>query len=382
METAPLSSLYLHIPFCVAKCPYCDFFSRVGQIDELADYVRLLALDIRQLKTHYPDTSPLKTIYFGGGTPSLLSAGQLAFLIENLDQTFGFQKEAEISLEANPGTLNEQQLRAYRHAGLNRLSLGVQSFNDHYLKRLGRIHTAEQARAAIALIRRAGFDNLNVDLMFALPGQALADLKMELTAIRHFNPEHISIYGLSYETGTEFTRRQERGELTACPENLYADQYLMIHTELEKAGFEHYEISNFALPDKRCRHNQQYWQRSPCLAVGTGAHGFTIKAWGRRWHIPEDLKRYKNLLETGQNPAVTLETFDRDGALREYLYLNLRTSDGVDLIQFQQLFQSTFDQVFPHAREQLRPHLVKNPTNCHFTPQSWLLYDHLVSYFL
>ena len=377
-----MSSIYLHIPFCSRKCPYCDFFSQVGTQQQIDEYVDLLDLNVRILQQKNPLSPPFETIFFGGGTPSLLSAKQIEKILNRIHQTFGIKSAAEITLEANPGTINLQKLQGYRQAGINRLSLGIQSLNDQNLQFLGRIHSAKQAQESIVTARTAGFGNLNLDLIFALSSQSLTQLEQEISALLNFNPEHISLYGLSFEEGTNFSARLKSGEITACEENLYADQYLLLHKKLHAAGYEHYEISNFARPGKRCQHNQVYWQRRNCMAIGAGSHSFIETEWGERWHIPTDLKSYKKLLFHDKDPARLLEIYDQQGAMKEFAYLALRTSHGVDLQEFKQKFNLHFDQVFPTALNKVGPYLQPNDHRYNLEPNGWLLYDHLVSHFL
>jgi oxygen-independent coproporphyrinogen-3 oxidase len=258
----------------------------------------------------------------------------------------------------------------------------VQSFNQAYLTQLGRIHTREQALNSIELARRAGYRNLSVDLMFALPGQSSSQLQADLDELVSLAPEHISIYGLTFEKGTEFATKLRAGEIQPCPDNIYAEQYRLIDDLLQTAGFEHYEISNFSRPGKRCRHNQVYWQRQACLAVGAGAHAFLAKGWGERWHIPAELKKYHDHLIRGLNPARLLERFDHQGAMIEYAYLALRTRDGIDTDDFKRRFGSSAEKIFARPLEQVKGYLRRKDSTCSFSLDGWLLYDHLISYFL
>jgi len=377
-----MGSLYLHIPFCSSKCPYCDFFSQVGSQQQLDEYVELLKLNIEILSGETDNDVSLDTIFFGGGTPSLLSQKQLQSILTHVDQNIGIKGNAEITLEANPGTLTPESLRGYRCAGINRLSLGIQSLNEQNLQRLGRIHTVAQARESIVSARSAGFDNLNLDLMFALPNQDISLLKHEISALLNFSPEHISLYGLSFEEGTEFFLQQQSGQIEPCEESLYADQYRLLHHHLTVAGYEHYEISNYAKSGSTCRHNQVYWQRRNCLAVGVGAHGFDEQGWGVRWYVPADLQRYSELLLQGENPAEQLETYDRHGAMKEYVYLALRTSTGINLQDFQQRFGVRFEQVFATENDKVGQYLLIDNNRCYLDADGWLIYDHLISNYL
>ena len=377
-----MSSLYLHIPFCSRKCPYCDFFSEVGTQQKINNYVELLNRNIKILRQHNLDSPPFETIFFGGGTPSLLSIQQIKSILHNIQQNFGIESTAEITLEANPGTIDLDKLQGYRQAGINRLSLGIQSLDDQNLQLLGRIHSAKQAQESIVAARAAGFDNLSLDLIFALPNQCLSALEHDVSALLDFNPEHISLYGLSFEEGTEFFSRLKSGKITVCEESLYADQYLLLHEKLVAAGYDHYEISNFSRPGKRCQHNQVYWQRGNCLAVGVGSHGFDEQEWGTRWHTPTDMKRYEELLLQGRDPAELLETYEHYGAMKEYVYLGLRTRDGINLRKFEQKFGGQYDQVFAAAIHKTRQYIQTDEDHSRFNIKGWLIYDHLISSYL
>ena len=377
-----MSSLYLHIPFCAAKCPYCDFFSRVAEPGDPDSYSRLLEENLALLKRLHPDHPPLHTVYFGGGTPSLLSAARIGGLLDRVAALFGLEADAEITLEANPGRLDRPRLRGYRRAGITRLSLGIQSFDDRFLELLGRSHSAQAAVQSIAAARAAGFSDLSLDLMFALPGQTLAVLDQDISRLLEHSPEHISLYGLTFEEGTEFAARHRRGELIPCDEELYREQYQMLHHRLVAGGYEHYEISNFARPGHLCRHNRVYWRRAPCLAAGCGAHGFSATGWGRRWQIPPDLERYAERINHGRDPALTLEEHDRSSAMREYLYLGLRTAAGIDCRDFRRQFGADPGDVFAAARSRLGTHLQVADDRWRLAWHDWLIYDHLISFFL
>lgn len=377
-----MSSLYLHIPFCSRKCPYCDFYSQVGDARQLDEYTDLLCQHLRLLQNQNPETDELETVFFGGGTPSLLNADQVQRILSQLHDSFGCAANVEISLEANPGTLDARKLDDYREAGVNRLSIGVQSLRDDQLELLGRIHSAEQARSAVGMARAAGFDNVSLDLMFNLPGQDCHSLTQELEGLLALQPEHLSLYGLSFEEGTEFAARQQAGELQAVDDEESAAQYMMLHGELKAAGFEHYEISNFARPGRRCQHNQVYWKRGACLAAGCGAHSYYDNGWGERRLVPPGLEQYRQRLADGQDPSEQLEIFDRQSAMAETLYLGLRTSDGIDRQAFFTLFGVYPEEAYPEAFSQLEGRLLRHGEHWSFSPESWLLYDHLISHFL
>ncbi len=376
-----MSSLYFHIPFCRRRCRYCDFFSTTSTGVELDLYVDLLC---RQLELMCPDTSAriaLQTIYLGGGTPSLLTAGQLTRLLTICHDRFDLRATAEITLEVNPGTFGGNYLQQVNQAGVNRLSIGIQSFDDRQLQQLGRCHNSDQARAAVGAARSAGFGNLSLDLMFALPGQSSDDLNRDIDLLLEQQPEHISVYGLTIEAETEFDHWRRQGQLKVTDEEEYARQYELLRARFTAAGYEHYEVSNFARPGWRCQHNQRYWQRRSCLAVGAGAHSFVQSGYGERRHVPGDLERYRQLLESGADPSELLEIFDRQGAMVETAYLALRTSDGVDSAAFEQRFGESLQHAFPAALAQLQGSLICSDGRVILPPQHWLIYDHLIASF-
>lgn len=377
-----MSSIYIHIPFCSRKCPYCDFYSQVGSREQIVDYITLLKSNIRILAGDRHNQGALETVFFGGGTPSLLEAQQLEQILSELHRGFGIAEHAEISLEANPGTINLTKLQGFRQAGVNRLSLGIQSLDDANLSLLGRIHSKTEALSGFNAARRAGFDNISLDLIFALPGQTLEDNAREVNSLLALNPEHLALYGLSYEPGTPLSEALENGTIIPSSDEMYAAHYRQIHHLMSAAGYEHYEISNFAKPGYRCRHNQVYWRRDNCLAAGCGGHGFDATGWGRRWMIPADIARFTSLIAAGENPAEDIETFDLATAMSEYCYLRLRTRDGLELNEFKQRFSRDPEVVFAKALRHCGKHLETSPGRVRFNLDGWLIYDHLISAFL
>ena len=372
------TSLYLHIPFCLRKCSYCDFFSvPVADSSDLDEYVDLLRRQLALAANAGHWQGPFASVFFGGGTPSLLSPAQIADILDSAERLFGFQGEAEISLEANPGTVSPGSLAGYRTAGINRLSLGAQSFSASALRRLGRPHTATDSLRAMRQARQAGFDNLSCDLMFALPGQQLEDVHEDLLRALESQPEHFSCYGLTAEPGTPLGAAVQKGSLALPDDEFYADAFLTLHTELESAGYEHYEIANYARPGFPCRHNLGYWDRQPSLGLGAGAHSFLAAGWGERRAAADDLEAYREDLRAGRDPAVKIEEFDRQGAMRETLYLGLRTRQGVDDDHFRATFGQGVADAFPEAVRELAGHLRKTAGRWRLRPADWLLFDRL-----
>lgn len=377
-----MASLYLHIPFCRRKCPYCDFYSVEGHSAFLDAYPDLLIRHLQLARQRGEAGAPLETVFFGGGTPSLLPPQAVGRVLRSAAELFGLAEGAEVSLEANPGTVSPASLAAYREAGVNRLSLGVQSLDAASLRLLGRLHTPEQAEAAVRWGRRAGFDNLSCDLMFALPGQDGGCLEGELDRLLALAPEHLSCYGLSVEEGTPFSHLHRSGGLEMPDEDHFSACYRQVHRCLERAGYRHYEISNFARPGFECRHNQVYWQRRPYLGVGAGAHSLRGDGWGERWAVPGDLRAYRELLMRGCDPERRIEGFDRRGAMAETLYLGLRTADGVSDREFRQRFGVAVAEAFPDALNRSGDRVLLRDGCWRMDLDGWLLYDHLISAFL
>ena len=319
------AGLYIHVPFCRKKCLYCDFPSGTD-ISLIPDW--LVALD-REMKL-YPDFAPqVDTLYLGGGTPSLLAADELSVLLEGLKEHFEFSSDTEITLEANPDDLNQKILRNYQELGVNRLSLGVQSFDDRELAFLGRRHDAAQARNALAWAREAGFANLGVDLIYGLPGQTLEHWHRNLKTAVSFGPQHLSCYQLTLEGGTPLAHRQATGQFQPPPEELERDFFLFTSKFLEGQGYLHYEISNFARGvEFRSRHNIKYWNHTPYLGLGPAAHSYRD---GRRWWNHRSLKDYCLALSKGEAPVAGGEVLTPEQRRLEALYLGMRTRDGVDL---------------------------------------------------
>jgi putative oxygen-independent coproporphyrinogen III oxidase len=377
-----MSGLYLHIPYCLSKCHYCDFFSTDRAPVPLADYVELLLEQLRRSATADIIAGPVQTLFFGGGTPSLLSPAQVGGILDVVSEFYGLAAQSEISLEANPGTVDQATLAGYRAAGVNRISLGLQSFSTSALALLGRRHVADEGRQAVVWARAAGFENIACDLMFGLPGQTAGQLDEELESLLALGAEHLSCYGLTVEERTPLAAMCRRGEVVLPDEERFADLYRQVDQRLTAAGYGHYEISNFARPGRECRHNLGYWQRRPYLGVGAGAHSFDARGWGERWAVPDDLERYRARLTAGLEPAEFLEALSRRQAMGETLYLGLRTACGVSDRSFRERFGCGLAEAFPEALPRLSGQLLSVDGCWRLTPAAWLLYDHLIQVFL
>ncbi len=335
-----MAGIYIHIPFCKSRCHYCDFFSTTC-LNQRANYVNALLLEI-ELRKEETQQTPILTIYFGGGTPSLLEVEDIARILEQLYLLNAHVPIPEITLEANPGDLTLEKLMAYRNLGINRLSIGIQSFHNVHLQTLGRRHTAEQAIEAVHMAQTAGFSNISIDLMYGIPGQTLDDFSQDVQQAIGLNVQHISSYNLIYEEGTLLTQQQEKGLLKKTDENIENRMYEYLVAELSKVGFEHYEVSNFAKPDYYSRHNSSYWNHTPYVGLGAGAHSLLCRRWTletghwtneipfvRRWNVA-DLEEYIMRLHKRELPCEQ-ENLCVEDYYNERIMLGLRTHWGVDL---------------------------------------------------
>jgi oxygen-independent coproporphyrinogen-3 oxidase len=323
------TGVYLHIPFCRARCSYCDFNTYVGLEALFEPYVNAL---LREIALTGDASAQAHTVFFGGGTPSLLSPAQISRLIRACQERFHLPADAEITVECNPGTTDQDYLLALRAAGVNRLSFGAQSANPDELQLLGRDHGWAAVEAAIADARAAGFDNVNLDLIFGLPNQSLAAWQRTLRAALDLAPDHISIYALTIEVSTPMHDWTRRGVLPLPDPDLAADMYEWAEQTLAAAGYEHYEISNWCKPGRACAHNLIYWRNEPYFGLGAGAHGSTI--YRRRWNVkrPAD---YIARLNSGQSPEAGGEDLDEATARSETIMLGLRLLiEGVDQARF------------------------------------------------
>lgn len=347
LQTIMFTRLYIHIPYCRQKCPYCAFFSQEPAGSDLGRYAELLQLEMCLAAETTTTLHRLDSIYFGGGTPSLLEPQQIADLIQRAEKLFGLADGAEVTLEANPGTIDFQRLAGFRQAGITRLSLGIQSFDDQMLRSLGRIHTAQQAREAFTAARRAGFENIGLDLIHALPGQTGAMWLAELRQALQLAPEHLSVYGLTIEENTPFAARYDSGSPLLPDEDLAAEMFEVAHDLLGIHGYEHYEIANYALSGFRSRHNGGYWMRDGYLGLGTGAHScLRDGGYGTRFSNAADLDEYHTALHNGTLPRRDVLPLTRADAMSECLFLGLRMADGLLFSTFEREFGTGIREVY------------------------------------
>jgi oxygen-independent coproporphyrinogen-3 oxidase len=342
LETA---SLYLHIPFCHTRCYYCDFNTYAGILPMRSAYVRALLTEIGlagKMLQHVDGTRRRsRTIFFGGGTPSLLSVEQMTRLLKACSTAFAIDPDAEITMEANPGTLDQEQLVGLRAAGVNRLSMGAQSFDAELLKTLGRIHTPEEITQAVLYARAAGFTSINIDFMFGLPGQTMPHWQQTLEQALELRPEHLSLYSLIVEEGTPFHSWAQEGRITPGDDDLCADMYEYADQRLQAAGYQNYEISNWALPGHHSRHNLTYWQNLPYIGMGAGAYSSFMN---RRFSNERDPATYIKQLKANRIPEAESETIEHMQAMSETAFLALRTAMGLHLPTFEQRFGEPFAQ--------------------------------------
>ena len=328
------SMIYIHIPFCRRKCNYCTFNSKVGGSAERSAYVDALTREI----TLRGDNSTVETIYFGGGTPTTLELAELEKIICAIREVFNVDSNAEITIEANPGTVDAIYLRGLKNLGFNRLSLGVQSFDDALLKILGRIHDSRTAIETVKLAKKF-FGNVSVDLMYGLPTQTLDNVRHDLNFIGRLDVQHVSIYGLEVEEGTKFFELARAGELNLPDENLCADMYDFITETLPALGYRRYEISNFARENFFSRHNVGYWMGKKYFGFGAGAHSFDGKL---RTSNIRDVTTYIN----GENISTVEEVVTRQAAMEEFCFLGLRMVDGINVRTFARNFATSIFDVF------------------------------------
>ncbi len=333
--------IYIHIPFCVRKCQYCDFLSGPAEEETKAQYMEALCREIEGKGSKYGEYE-VSSIFLGGGTPTAVKAELLCRVLRLVKEKFDVKPEAEITIEMNPGTVTKDALNLYKNAGINRVSLGLQSTDNKELQSLGRIHTYEQFLETYKLVREAGFENVNIDLMSALPEQDLESYSLSLEKVTHLTPppEHISAYSLIVEEGTPFYEAYEQGKLDLPSEDVERDMYHLTKAYLKEQGYERYEISNYAKPGKECAHNIGYWQRKNYVGFGIGAASLIEN---QRFSNGEEVQEYlKNPCECERNHQI----LSIEEQMEEYLFLGLRMCRGVSAKGFEECFDRTLEEVY------------------------------------
>jgi oxygen-independent coproporphyrinogen-3 oxidase len=368
------AGIYVHIPFCERKCPYCDFYS----ICDPLLYNPFFDALVREIELAADQSRRCDTVYFGGGTPTVMGAESITAILEKLKRHFDILPDSEITIEANPGTVTRQELKACREAGITRINIGVQSFDDDNLKFLGRIHTAAEASAALKWAAEAGFDALGLDLIYGLPGQTIEVWQADLQTAFTFAPDHLSCYTLTIEPGTPLERDFEHGLFQVLEDGQVAQMLKTTVALLADSGYRQYEVSNFARrPTSRSRHNLKYWTFVPYLGLGPSAHSFEPPV--RRWN-KADVIAYIKDLERGDLPEEGSETLTRRQMMIEAVYLGLRLNEGINVLEFEDRFQVSFSKTFGHVTEALEKNGLLNiaGSRCALTTDGLVLMDSVV----
>ncbi len=334
-----MKGIYIHVPFCLKKCNYCDFCSYPDMTDHINEYVLRANSEMEKYKNEKIEAD---TLYFGGGTPSLLSVEQISNLLKGAKENFKIMPKSEITIEANPCTVNSQKANAWKNMGINRISLGAQTFSDSELKKLGRIHNSEDTKRAFWVLRDAGFDNISLDLMYAIPNQDEKSLKDTLKEFITLSPEHISCYGLKIEEGTPFSNFLEKGEISEKSDEEYENMYHIIKDTLEINGYEQYELSNFSKDGKHSCHNVKYWTGEEYVGIGPGASSLY---GGKRYTNTGDFEKYLSSFELSEDVILSKEDL-----MSEFMFLSLRlTKTGASKTLFRERFGHDIWEVFPDA---------------------------------
>ena len=336
MQKKPTSA-YVHIPFCTQICYYCDFSKVFIKNQPVDSYLEHL---LKEFQSY--DIQKLRTLYIGGGTPTALSASQLEVLLKGLTKNLDLLVLEELTIEANPGDLDADKIAVLKNSAVNRVSLGVQTFDNKMLKKIGRSHLEKDIYENIDRLKLAGFDNISIDLIYALPGQTMEQVKENVAKAIGLDIPHMSLYSLILENHTVFMNRMRRGKLPLPKEDLEAEMFEYIITELERAGFEHYEISNFSKPDFESRHNLMYWDNAEYYGIGAGASGYVN---GVRYKNHGPIRHYLSAVEEG-NARITEEHLSQKEQMEEEMFLGLRKKSGVSMARFEEKFGRSFEGLY------------------------------------
>lgn len=335
--------LYIHIPFCIKKCHYCDFVSFAYDPSKVEAYVEHL---IKEINLHKNTSYEIKSIFFGGGTPSLLSGQALSKIMAAIKNQWTLSDDVEITLESNPGTWTYEKAKAYKSLGINRISMGVQSLSDNLLKVLGRQHTTSQVYESMAILKKAGFENINLDLMFALPGQTIEDLKESLDKIIDLGPSHISAYSLTYEEGTPLYKYVD----DKVNDDIDREMYHQIIKTLKNRGYIQYEISNFSKEGYACVHNMIYWKNIDYIGIGLNAHSYIE---GNRQSNVREMDAYIDMIDKKQLPVLEINPLTQEDLIFEYIMLGLRLLEGISISDFNQRFNEDFQMTYQDILQDL-----------------------------
>lgn len=369
------TSAYVHIPFCTQICYYCDFSKVFIKNQPVDDYLRALIQEFRSY-----EIKSLKTLYIGGGTPTAITASQLDYLLTELVRDLDLSKLEEFTIEANPGDLDQDKIQVLKKSAVNRISLGVQTFNDKHLKQIGRSHNEAQIYTTIDSLKAAGFHNISIDLIYALPGQTLEQVKENVAKALALDIPHLSLYSLILEHHTVFMNKMRRGKLNLPTEDLEAEMFEYIISEMEANGFEHYEISNFSKPGYYSQHNLMYWDNDEYYGCGVGASGYLN---GVRYRNRVPIQHYLKAVSEG-NARLTEEVLTPDEMMEEELFLGLRKKSGVSVARFEEKFGLSFDQRYGHIVQELisKGLLVNDPKTVRMTKKGLFLGDSVAEKFI
>ncbi len=377
-------SLYVHIPYCFTKCPYCDFNAYAAKSWPEERYIEALCKEFSESSNRAPwKGQRVDSVYFGGGTPSLFRPASLHRLLAVVYDSCSPVAGHDVSLEVDPASVFTGLLEDYRGIGVSRLSFGIQSFQASILTTLGRLHDAETASRGIEFARAAGFKNINVDLIYGVPGQTLRLVQQDLRTTVEHGPEHVSIYGLTYEKNTPFYTWRDRGVLSPISEDAEAEMYECIHDSFRASGYQHYEISNFCRPGFPSRHNVGYWQGKSYLGIGAGSHSYaSTPGWGWRRSNLTNPTQYMDAVFSGRSPAQMRETLTKDQARTEYMFLTLRQSAGITLKKFSLRFGAELLETYPHTSNYVKRGLIEvDDGTLRLTRQGVLLADNIFASF-
>ena len=372
------AGLYIHIPFCLKKCIYCDFYSET----DLSHKKRFIHALLREMEMISPLPFCFDTIYIGGGTPSIFEPTEINQILKAAKNSFTFQTAPETTIEANPGTIDIDRLKAYKAAGINRISIGVQSFQDKNLELLGRIHTSKQADAAINAAKAAGFESIGLDLIFGIPEQKPASWLQDLERAISYDPDHFSCYQLTLEPGTPMDHYRKKGQISLLGEEKIVHLMEMTIAYLTAHGYVQYEISNFAKSsDMISRHNVKYWSFVPYIGLGPSAHSYIPP---KRYWNHSDIIGYVGEINKGRSPVDGEEVLDKHQQITEAIYLGLRTTAGIDIDAFNERFQVNFSDMFRKTIEELSEDNFLNisENHCHLTPKGMLYLDSVAAMFV
>ena len=368
------SGIYLHIPFCKTKCIYCDFYSVTKRDDSIDKFVNCLIKEIRLNKNRLESTI-FDTIFFGGGTPSVLTENQLENILNTLYENFSIDKKVEITLECNPGEITFEKLAHFRKIGINRLSIGFQSFNEKNLKFLGRLHSSKQSISTFNHARKAGFDNINIDLIYDIPKQKIKDWKDDLFLGTSLEPEHISAYSLTVEKNTVLHSMVKNKTAIMPSEEIDKKMFLSTISYLEQKNYIHYEISNFSKKNKECAHNLHYWRLEPYLAFGPGAHGFDGK---KRWWNKKSIDFYINQINQNILPVEFEETLSKKDSFNETIMNGLRLIEGAEIQKLDSLINQNLENYIDSFTEKW-PYINNNGKNLSLNKKGLLFADEIIA---